>query len=175
MVSSYLSRSRSRLSVYAFPHWCYLFLGAVFHTTAILNLALNGKYFSQPIINITLGFLLACGGAVAYTDWITYYSVLPEAIYIVEFISCMVSLLSLFIYLIVVPCTNYRAVYSVEQGNTKINSTKEVEQNEGEIYESITVNVDEQTIVQEDYETFSEDTDNPPPTENSPKEEECYE
>ncbi len=61
------------------------------------------------------------------------------------------------------PCTNYRAVYSVEQGNTKINSTEEVEQNEGEEYEPMEADVDEQTIVQEVYETI------PTPQEQTPE------
>lgn len=34
------------------------------------------------------------GGAIIYTDWIMYFLILPQALYVLEFASCTLSLIS---------------------------------------------------------------------------------
>ena len=45
LANIFITRSgESRLSIYALPHWCYLFLNAAFYTAATADLTLNGKW-----------------------------------------------------------------------------------------------------------------------------------
>lgn len=121
-----------------------------------------------------LGPLLICGGAIAYTDWTLYYLVLPQALYIQEFASCMLSLICLvssnlglqlhmilsmeqLLYLMMLPHESHKTTYNIEHGeinphNELKTGTKPDTEDQQEDYETLPdAQADE---AQEDYETI---------------------